>query len=263
MADSNKATVFAFYSYKGGTGRTTASANVAALLATKGHRVLCLDLDLEGPGIGIVFDITENKPFPLQNYFAGAHELSIEDFIPYDAGSTVKPRDSQNGGLWVVPASPRHAGAVDTTRGGRLLGQLRKLIDLAESALGVNVVIIDTPSGFGDLSALSMYVSNCVVALFRYSRQHVLGTARVSDFVKKYKLEFIAAASCVPLQDSPEKAIYTKMLKRFYPKTPIEIAEDDGLKWRERVIVGLTEENSSALSGYHQLAEELIRVLKD
>ena len=44
-------TVITFYSYKGGVGRTLALANVAALLATWGRRVLCIDWDLEAPGL--------------------------------------------------------------------------------------------------------------------------------------------------------------------------------------------------------------------
>ena len=45
--------VITFYSYKGGTGRTMALANVACLLARRGagHSVLMIDWDLEAPGL--------------------------------------------------------------------------------------------------------------------------------------------------------------------------------------------------------------------
>ena len=43
--------VYTFYSYKGGVGRSMALANVAALLARAGHRVLAIDWDLEAPGL--------------------------------------------------------------------------------------------------------------------------------------------------------------------------------------------------------------------
>src|SRR4051812_12126903 len=43
--------VITFYSYKGGTGRSMALANVAWILASAGRRGLVLDLGLEGPGI--------------------------------------------------------------------------------------------------------------------------------------------------------------------------------------------------------------------
>lgn len=40
-----------FYSYKGGVGRTTLLANVGAILARRGRRVVLWDLDLEAPGM--------------------------------------------------------------------------------------------------------------------------------------------------------------------------------------------------------------------
>jgi MinD-like ATPase involved in chromosome partitioning or flagellar assembly len=50
-------TVVTFYSYKGGVGRSMALANIAVILARWGARVLCVDWDLEAPG--------------LQEFFAG------------------------------------------------------------------------------------------------------------------------------------------------------------------------------------------------
>ncbi|MEZ5401625.1 MAG: hypothetical protein R2729_18270 [Bryobacteraceae bacterium] len=43
--------IITFYSYKGGTGRTMALANMAWLLASNGNRVLMADWDLEAPGL--------------------------------------------------------------------------------------------------------------------------------------------------------------------------------------------------------------------
>jgi cellulose biosynthesis protein BcsQ len=43
--------IITFYSYKGGTGRSMALANVAWLLAIGGARVLVIDWDLEAPGL--------------------------------------------------------------------------------------------------------------------------------------------------------------------------------------------------------------------
>ena len=43
--------IVTFYSFKGGTGRTMALANVAWILAANGNRVLVADWDLESPGL--------------------------------------------------------------------------------------------------------------------------------------------------------------------------------------------------------------------
>ena len=43
--------VVTFYSYKGGVGRSFLLANAAVWLARVGFRVLCIDWDLEAPGL--------------------------------------------------------------------------------------------------------------------------------------------------------------------------------------------------------------------
>ena len=49
-------TIVTFYSYKGGVDRSMALANVAFLLAQRGHRVLAIDWDLEAPGLERYFE---------------------------------------------------------------------------------------------------------------------------------------------------------------------------------------------------------------
>jgi cellulose biosynthesis protein BcsQ/tetratricopeptide (TPR) repeat protein len=51
MSPSRNGQVITFYSYKGGTGRTMALANVAWIIAGSGKRVLVVDWDLESPGL--------------------------------------------------------------------------------------------------------------------------------------------------------------------------------------------------------------------
>jgi cellulose biosynthesis protein BcsQ len=51
MNSAGKGQIITFYSYKGGTGRTMAVANVAWILASSGKRVLMVDWDLDAPGL--------------------------------------------------------------------------------------------------------------------------------------------------------------------------------------------------------------------
>jgi len=57
--------VFTFYSYKGGVGRSMAMANIGALLARWGKKILVIDWDLEAPG--------------LENYFKQGNETRITE----------------------------------------------------------------------------------------------------------------------------------------------------------------------------------------
>ena len=59
---ARKGRIITFYSYKGGTGRSMALANVAWLLALNGLRVLVIDWDLEAPGVHRYFHpFTDDK----------------------------------------------------------------------------------------------------------------------------------------------------------------------------------------------------------
>lgn len=61
--------VITFYSFKGGVGRTMALANVAALHAQRGKKVLALDFDFEAPG--------------LHRYFLEGEHSSFQRFSPW------------------------------------------------------------------------------------------------------------------------------------------------------------------------------------
>jgi chromosome partitioning protein len=56
--------IIAFHSYKGGTGKTHLSANLATALARKGHKTVVIDLDFRGPNLqtlcGIETKVTIN-----------------------------------------------------------------------------------------------------------------------------------------------------------------------------------------------------------
>ncbi|MGS0467890.1 P-loop NTPase [Cobetia marina] len=46
-----------FYSLRGGVGRSTSLAHTARLLASQGKKVVCLDMDLEAPGLAALFNV--------------------------------------------------------------------------------------------------------------------------------------------------------------------------------------------------------------
>jgi cellulose biosynthesis protein BcsQ len=109
--------IITFYSFKGGVGRSFLLANVAARLATKGRRVLCVDWDLEAPGLGDYFmsRMTESEtdaPGLTQLCHSAGSDEKIDwrsavrkvsfgktslDFIPAGNAQNLRSRDYTNG----------------------------------------------------------------------------------------------------------------------------------------------------------------------
>lgn len=67
--------IVTFYSYKGGTGRSMALANVAWILASNGYRVLVIDWDLEAPGLHRFF-----RPFLLDQALTASSSRGLIEF---------------------------------------------------------------------------------------------------------------------------------------------------------------------------------------
>ena len=87
--------IVTFYSYKGGTGRSMALANIAWILASKGLRVLVIDWDLEAPGLHRYF-----QPF-LRDKSLASSEGIIDFIIDFASAAVSRPTSEENdGGPW-------------------------------------------------------------------------------------------------------------------------------------------------------------------
>jgi hypothetical protein len=81
------ATTVTFYSYKGGTGRSMALANLAWILAMNGRRVLAIDWDLEAPGLHRYF-----RPFLIDKDLTSS--TGVIDFVIAFAEQAVQLEDA-------------------------------------------------------------------------------------------------------------------------------------------------------------------------
>src|SRR5713226_9417923 len=103
----------AVHSYKGGTGKSTITANVAVALALKGRRVGIIDMDLEGPGLHVFFDIDPNElRFTLNDVLAGV--------APVEAAAVrlSEKLDLGPGEVYYCPASTRVSEILRTLKTG-------------------------------------------------------------------------------------------------------------------------------------------------
>jgi len=88
--------IITFYSYKGGTGRSMALANVAWGLACNGKRVLAIDWDLEAPGLHRYFapflvDKELNSSDGLIDFLIAFEDAAVSTFGADPNGESVAP----------------------------------------------------------------------------------------------------------------------------------------------------------------------------
>src|SRR5262245_49468046 len=85
--------ILTFYSYKGGSGRSMALANVAWILAANGKRVLMIDWDLEAPGLHRYF-----HPFLPDRGLRASK--GVIDFVIEFAAETLTPAEHEEPEPW-------------------------------------------------------------------------------------------------------------------------------------------------------------------
>ena len=97
--------IVTFYSYKGGVGRSFALANIATLLARWGYTVLCIDWDLEAPGLHRYFKhhVTDGGLLGLVEGVGRGEELNWRASVRRMNVTGTEDR------LHLLPAGPEHA----------------------------------------------------------------------------------------------------------------------------------------------------------
>jgi MinD-like ATPase involved in chromosome partitioning or flagellar assembly len=55
------AKIISTHSFRGGTGKSNTTANLAVLVARAGYRVGVIDTDIQSPGIHVIFQLPESR----------------------------------------------------------------------------------------------------------------------------------------------------------------------------------------------------------
>jgi ATP-binding protein involved in chromosome partitioning len=169
---SNIKNFIAVVSGKGGVGKSTISANIAAGLSKKGYKVGIVDADIYGPSLPIMFDIQHFRPLsrkvnnkelivPAENY--GVKILSIGFFAELDQAV-----------IW---------------RGPMAVKALKQLIFDADWG-DLDYLIIDTPPGTGDVH-LSIVQSLPLTGVAVVTTPQPVALADAKKAISMFKLENI------------------------------------------------------------------------
>ncbi|MCC6521897.1 MAG: ParA family protein [Polyangiaceae bacterium] len=198
--------VFAFYAYKGGTGRTTALIHVAWALARDGRRVVMLDLDLSAPSIwplvfpdrapeaGFVEYLVTAARDPDTRLADYLHEVSLDDdargeLRVFGAGKLDAAYLRALRSLdWQRLLTPRHT--IDAA--GQLGLATQPLFDHMLEALGpvADVLLIDAPTGLNDTANVCLRrLADTVVVVFTPSRVQMEGVGRIVSLLAAEQAE--------------------------------------------------------------------------
>jgi septum site-determining protein MinD len=165
------ATIVSIHSFRGGTGKSNTTANVAVILTQAGRRVGVIDADIQSPGIHVLFGLAgSDVDASLNDFLFGEREIGEVALDVTDGAGAA------GGRLFLIPSSMQPGEITRVLREGydpqRLSTGLRELVE----ELALDVLLIDTHPGLHEETLLSLVLSNALIVVMRPDEQDYEGT---------------------------------------------------------------------------------------
>ena len=175
------ARIISIHSFRGGTGKSNTTANVAALLAAEGWRIGVVDTDIQSPGIHILFGVDQARlKHSLNDYLWG--RCRIEE-TAHDV--TPSLGDNTEGRAFLIPSSIKPADIARVMHDGYDVGLLNEgFRDLIE-VLDLDALLLDTHPGLNEETLLSLAMSNALAIVMRPDQQDYEGTSVTVSVARK------------------------------------------------------------------------------
>jgi septum site-determining protein MinD len=168
--------IIAVHSYKGGTGKTLLSVNLAATFVKHGKKVCLMDLDFRAPSLSTILKIEKAECW-LNDYLNGTCDINK---VLID----LSDRFHNGGKLFVGLANPtteaiRDMSAKDRKWEMRALGRLLALRNSILNDRGFDYLIFDTSPGLQYSSINAIVSADLVIVATTFDRSDVDGTKRM------------------------------------------------------------------------------------
>jgi len=175
--------ILSIHSFRGGTGKSNLSANLAALLALGGKRVAVFDTDIASPGVHVPFGLdADSMGRTLNEYLRG--ECSIQEAaypVGAKAGITGGLAKLTGAPLWLVPSSIKGSEISRILKEGYEIDRLNEGMQTLRKQMELDFLIIDTHPGLQEETLLSLAVSDIVLLILRPDQQDFQGTGVTVD----------------------------------------------------------------------------------
>jgi MinD-like ATPase involved in chromosome partitioning or flagellar assembly len=178
------AKIVSIHSFRGGTGKSNVTANVAVLTARAGHRVGIIDTDIQSPGIHVLFNLDEKKiSHCLNDYLWGRCRIEETACDVTEVARQGPPAEVP--GLFLIPSSLKPGEIAKVLRDGYDLGLLNDGLQTLIDALRLDYLFIDTHPGVNEETLLSIGLSDIVLLLLRPDNQDYQGTAVTVELARR------------------------------------------------------------------------------
>ena len=176
--------IISIHSFRGGTGKSNATANLAAMLAFEGKRVCVIDADIQSPGIHVLFGLDgENITSSLNDFLWNGR--AIEDVAIDVTPDVVKEKSGQ---IYLVPSSIKPGEITRVMREGYDARQLTEGLKRLLTVLRLDYLLIDTHPGLGQETLLSLVISNTLIIVLRPDQQDYEGTGITVRIARELKV---------------------------------------------------------------------------
>jgi septum site-determining protein MinD len=219
MLAEGKKLIIAFHSYKGGTGKTLLSVNLATTLANKGKKICLLDLDFRAPSLQAIFE-TCKPEYWLNDYMNGACAI---DRVLTDCSSNYVA----NGKIFVGLANPsteaiREMISKDRKWEMKALGRILSLKNSLLKELGFDYVIFDTSPGLQYSSINAVVSADVVFVVATPNKSDVEGTQlMINELYELFGKKTRIIANQVPLEFIRSRNLGSKLTDLESIQSPI------------------------------------------
>ena len=173
--------IISVHSFRGGTGKSNTTANLAALFAMEGQRVGVIDTDIQSPGIHVLFGLGEDDMGrSLNDYLWGKCDIkeTAHDVTPR-LGAAIK------GKVFLIPSSIKAGEIARVLREGYDVGLLNDGFHRLVEDLNLDVLMIDTHPGLNEETLLSIAISDALAIILRPDQQDYQGTSVTVEVARK------------------------------------------------------------------------------
>ncbi len=175
--------IVSIHSFRGGTGKSNVTANLAAQIALSGRRVGVVDTDIQSPGIHVLFGLDEtNMGNTLNDFLHGKCSIGEVAFsVGANAGQHGQLADKR---LWLFPSSIRGNEISQILRDGFDINQLNEGLQTLLSEFELDCLLLDTHPGLNEETLLSIAISDLLIVVLRPDHQDFQGTAVTVDIAR-------------------------------------------------------------------------------